>query len=138
MIVLLRVIVTAVLIAAPFAILALASGKAEGAIWLMLPFVAAIPIFIVVLLIFLPAERLAASVGLSANLVVPMAGAAVGAAIAAAATYFGRKRDAVVAEVWAVDLATIGALVGIVLCGMMVGVAWRTSAWAVTWLGWNR
>ena len=132
-----RVILTALLIAAPFVVLALASGKAEGAIWLMLPFVAAVPVFILVLVALLPAERLASSAGLSANLVVPIVGAVVGAAVAAAATYLGRPKGSAFTKVLASDPATWGVLIGVVASGLLVGVAWRASAWAVVKFGWD-
>ena len=133
--ILLRVLATAALLTAPFVVLAVLSGKAEGALWLMLPFILLVPILFAALVVFLPAERLSAALGLSANVTIPVLGGVLGALVAFAA--FGRAREIVLAKFVSGDLATIGAVIGIVTAGVLIGLAWRMSAWALAKWGWN-
>ena len=126
-------LVTAGLLLVPFILLAVASGRAEGLIWFMIPFVAMLPVLFLTSLVLMPVEALAIKYGISANTAVISAGSVLGGGVGVLALYMGRNRTEVISKLLSGDLMTIGAMLGIVLIGALVGTAWRFS-----WLILNR
>ena len=133
---LLRILVSAAILTIPFAILAIVSGKAEGAIWLMIPFIGLLPVLLLSSLLFIPVERLSARYGLSPNLAVVLIGVGIGALIAVAATYFGKEPSVVLGKLRSGDISTIGAYLGMLLAGAMIGASWRASKLLTAYFGW--
>jgi hypothetical protein len=76
--VLLRAAVVAIMLTAPFLLLAMATGKADGLIWLMFPVVLFVPVVLASLLSFAPFEALVEKMGLNANVLLPIFGALLG------------------------------------------------------------
>ena len=133
--VLLRAAVLAVMLTAPFVLLAMATGKAGGLIWLMFPVVLFIPVVLGSLLLLAPVEVLAGKWGINANIALPVFGAVLGAIVVAVAFRTSRSGQAL-DKLLSGDVTTIGAVVGIILAGAVIGGAWRVSLWAVKSLNW--
>ena len=83
--VLLRAAVMAILLTAPFVLLAMATGKGEGLIWLMFPVILFVPVVLASILLFAPFEALVVKMGLNANILLPIFGALLGAIAVAVA-----------------------------------------------------
>ena len=133
---LVRLLVSAAILTVPFGVLALLSGKAEGLVWLMIPFIGLVPVFFVAaLLVFIPIEKLAANFGWSPVPALMVAGGMLGILIAFLATYFGKKKSAVLADIASGDLKVIGAIAGLVILGVAMGVIWHFSRRAIEHFG---
>ncbi len=124
----LRLLITAGLLLIPFVLLAIASGKADGFIWLMIPFVAMLPVLFLVSLLLAPAEALAIRHGLSADAVVIALGSIIGAIFCGVALKVNKNRAEVLDRLLSGDLQALGAILGVVAVGALVGFAWRCSA----------
>ena len=122
-----RLLVMAGLLTVPFAVLAFAYGKAEGLVWLMIPFIAMLPVLFLISLVLVPAEAFAIRHDLSPNVAVIATGAAIGCVICGLAVTLGRNRTEVIGKLLGGDLATLGAVIGIVVVGGLIGAAWRLS-----------
>lgn len=125
-----------VILVLPFAFLALASGKAEGMIWLIFPVVLAAPALGLLALVFAPVEAIAAANGLSKNFLVIIAGV-VGAALiwlsllALQASAQGKP----ILELIATGIALRTTLIWMAL-GALLGCIWRASEWLARTFGW--
>jgi hypothetical protein len=133
--ILLRTAVTAVILTIPFVLLALSYQRAEGAIWLMFPVILFIPVLAGSLFVLAPAEALSKTFGVNPNIVVPLVGGCVGALVVAVAIKWSNNPDAL-DRLLSGDPTTVGAAVGIVLVGAVIGVVWRLSLWVVKSLQW--
>ena len=136
---LLRVAASALLLTAPFALAALLSGKAGGTLYLIFPFVAAIPAALLIGLVFVPVEGLASWGGRSGSLnwLVPLVGAIVGGLAAAGYQCLERLTQAKPAGEIFGDLRVWGVIAVFGLLGAVVGAIWRLAAWAVRYFGWT-
>ena len=133
---LIRLLVSAAALTLPFGILAIMSGRAEGLVWLMVPFIGLVPVFLVTaVLVFVPIEKVTGSYGWSPLPALMVAGGMLGALVAFLATYFGKKKATVLAEIASGDLSIIGAIVGIVLLGAAMGLVWHYSRRAAEHFG---
>ena len=131
-----RLLVSAAILTVPFGVLAVASGKADGLIWLMIPFIALVPMFLVAaVLVFIPIEKLALAYHWSPVLALMVAGGLLGTLIAFLAAYFGRKRSTILTEIASGDLKIIWAIVGVVILGVTMGAVWHLSRRAVEHFG---
>lgn len=124
------------MLALPFVILALGSGKAEGLIWLMFPIVLALPALALLALVFAPVEALAVAGGLSKNRTVIVAGALGGAFIwlsmvGLQAAAQGKPVLSVLGSTVAIRTTFIWMAMGAVL-----GCLWRASEWLARSFGW--
>jgi hypothetical protein len=133
--VLLRAAVMAILLTAPFVLLAMATGKGEGLIWLMFPVILFVPVVLASILLFAPFEALVVKMGLNANILLPIFGALLGAIAVAVAVKTSNNPD-VVAKLLSGDPAVAGAAAGIVLAGAAVAGVWRLSLWALKSVHW--
>jgi sterol desaturase/sphingolipid hydroxylase (fatty acid hydroxylase superfamily) len=133
--ILLRTAVTAVILTVPFVLLALSHQRAEGAIWLMFPVILFIPVLVGSLFVLAPAEALSKSFGLNPNIVLPLVGGCVGALVVAVAIKWSSNPEAL-NRLLSGDVTTVGAAIGIVLVGAVIGVAWRVSLWILKSLQW--
>jgi hypothetical protein len=125
---LLRLLISAAILTVPFGILALLSGKADGLIWLMIPFIGLVPVFLVAaVLVFIPIEKLAAAFHWSPVSALMVAGGLIGTLIAFLAAYFGKKRATIIADFASGDLTVIGSIIGIVVLGIAMGAVWHLS-----------
>jgi hypothetical protein len=125
---LVRLLLSAAILTVPFGVLAMLSGKAEGLVWLMIPFIALVPIFLVAaVILFIPIEKLGMAYGWSPLPGLLTAGSALGALVAFLAVYFGNKKSVVLAEIAAGDLKVIGSLGGLVMLGAAMGAVWHYS-----------
>jgi hypothetical protein len=125
---LVRLLVSAALLTIPFGLLAIMSGKADGLVWLMIPFIGLVPLFLVAsVLIFMPIEKLAATYRWSPLSPLMVAGGIVGMSIVFLAVYFGKKRSTVLSEIASGDLKTIGSILGLVILGVAMGGVWHLS-----------
>jgi hypothetical protein len=134
-VILLRIVACMTIIALPFALLAIASGKAEGLIWLMFPIVFAIPALALLALVFVPVETLAGATGLSRNVAVISAGALGGAFIWLAlrglqATAQGKPLASVF------DPLSLKLMLVWAVLGALLGCLWRLSEWLARSFGW--
>ena len=133
--VLLRAAVMAILLTAPFLLLAMATGKAEGLIWLMFPVVLFVPVVLASLLLFAPFEALVLKMGLNANILLPIFGAFLGAIVVAVALNVSNN-PRVMGELLSGDPAVAGAAAGIVFVGAAIAGVWRLSLWALKSVNW--
>jgi len=125
----------AILLTAPFVLLAMASGKSGGLIWLMFPVVLFVPVVLGSLLLFAPFEALVEKMGLNANILLPIFGAFLGALVVAVAIKFSNNPQ-VMGKLLSGDPAVAGAAAGIVLVGAVVAGVWRLSLWALKFVNW--
>ena len=125
----------AVMLTAPFVLLAMATGKAGGLIWLMFPVVLFIPVVLGSMLLLAPIEALVGRWGINPNIALPIFGAIIGAVVVAVTFRFSKSGQAI-DKLLSGDVTTICAVGGIVLAGALIGGAWRLSLWAVKSLSW--
>ena len=124
-----------VLLTAPFLLLAMATGKGEGLIWLMFPVVLFVPVVLGSLLLLAPFEALVGKLGLNANILLPIFGALLGAIVVAVALKTSNNPQ-VMGKLLSGDPAVAGAAAGIVAVGAVVAGAWRLSLWALKSVNW--
>ena len=123
-----RLLVSAAMLTVPFGVLALLSGKADGLVWLMIPFVGLVPVFLVAaLLLFMPIEKLALAQDWSPLPVLMIAGGIFGTLVAFLADHFGKKETSLLADVASGNLTVIGATVGLIALGVAMGAVWHFS-----------
>jgi hypothetical protein len=82
-----------------------------------------------------PIEAAVGKLGMNANIALPIFGAVLGAIVVALAFRTSKSGQAV-DKLLSGDVTTIGAVVGIILAGAVIGGAWRVSLWAVKSLDW--
>ena len=133
--ILLRAVVVAVMLTAPFVLLAISQKQAGGLLWLLFPIVLLVPVVLASLLLFAPFEALVEKMGLNANLWLPIFGGLLGAIVVAVALKTS-KNPQVMTKLLAGDPSTVGAMAGIIVVGAVVGAAWRLSLWALKSLHW--
>ena len=133
--ILLRAIVVAVILTAPFVLLAISQGKADGLLWLMFPIVLLVPVVLASLLLFAPFEALVERMGLNANIWLPIFGGLLGAIVVAVALKTS-KNPQVMTKLLAGDPSTVGSMAGIILTGGVVAGAWRLSLWVLKFIHW--
>ena len=133
--VLLRAAVVAILLTAPFLLLAMGRGKADGLLWLLFPIVFFIPVLLASVLLFAPVEAAAEKLGLNPNLWLPVFGGVLGAIVVAVALKTS-KNPQVMSKLLSGDPTTVGSAAGIILVGAGVAGAWRLSLWALKSAGW--
>lgn len=135
-IIFLRILACAVMLVLPFALLAMASGKAEGLIWLIFPIVLAVPALALLALVLVPVEAVAAANGASKNVAAIAAGA-----VGAAAIWLGMLALQALSQGKPI-LTHMTSGVGLkttlvwMLLGALLGGLWRASEWLVRYLGW--
>ncbi len=137
--VLLRIAACIVVLAAPFALAAILTGKAEGTLYLIFPMIAAIPAFLIMALVFVPIENLLISNGMATykNWLVPLVGAIAAGILAVLFQKLlsGASKEATAAfswaspQVWAMAAVFMG-------FGAVLGFVWRLSDWLATYFGW--
>ena len=125
-----------VVIALPFVLLALASGKQEGMLWLIFPVIAATPALLLLACVFAPVEAFADARGLPRTQAVLIAGA-----IATSLLWFavqllsawsqGKPLSSILAS--GIGLRTL--IIWIIL-GVLLGAIWRGSEGLARWFGW--
>jgi hypothetical protein len=125
----------AILLTAPFVLLAMASGKSGGLIWLMFPVVLFVPVVLASILLFAPFEALVVKMGLNANILLPIFGALLGGIVVAVALKFSNNPQ-VMGKLLSGDPAVAGAAAGIVFVGAVVAGVWRLSLWALKSVNW--
>lgn len=115
----LRLIAFCLLVIAPFLALAILSGQAEGALFLIYPIAATIPACFLVFLFFIPTEKLLESDGLSdwKNVVVPSVGGFAGVLLMLLYDWRFRQKST----------NLVIRAVGVFVVGMVLGIAWRLS-----------
>jgi len=133
--VLLRAAVVAIMLTAPFLLLAMGRGKSDGLLWLLFPMFFFIPVLLASVLLFAPVEAAAEKLGLNANLWLPLFGGFLGAIVVAIA-FKTSKNPQVMAKLLSGDPTTVGSAAGIILVGAAVAGAWRLSLWALKSAGW--
>ncbi len=135
MLVLLRAAVVVVMLTAPFVLLAIATSKADGLLWLMFPIFLFVPVLLASVLLFAPFELVVEKLGGNANLLLPLFGAFLGAIVVFVAFKTSRNPH-VIDRLMGGDVTTVGSVIGIVLAGALVAGAWRLSLWALKSLHW--
>jgi hypothetical protein len=125
----------AVMLSAPFVLLAVAENKADGLLWLLFPIMLLIAALLVSLLLFAPFEAVVEKLGMNANIWLPLFGGILGAIVVAVALKTSRNPQ-VIEKLLAGDPTTVGATVGIVAVGAAVAGAWRLSLWALRAVNW--
>ena len=135
-IVLIRIAACIIVLVIPFALLALASGKAEGMIWFIFPVVLAAPALFLLAIIFAPVEALAAAAGISKNLAVALAGVIGGAAIwLSFAALNARAQGKPVLSLMSDGVTLRTTLIWMAL-GLLLAGVWRGSEWLAKSFGW--
>ena len=135
MLVLLRAAAMAVMLTAPFVLLAAATGKANGLLWLLFPIVLFVPVLLASLLLFAPFEWAVVRMGWNANILLPIFGACLGAIVVLVSVKTS-KNPQVVEKILSGDPTTLGSAIGIVAAGAAVAGAWRLSLWALKSMHW--
>ena len=133
--VLLRAAVMAVMLTAPFVLLAMAHGKSGGLIWLMFPVVLFVPVLLASILLFAPFEALVAKFGMNPNILLPLFGAVLGLIVVVVAVKTSKNPE-VVPKLLSGDPAVAGAAAGIILTGAVIAGAWRVSLWVLRSMDW--
>ena len=134
--ILLRILACMAVIAAPFVLLALASGKGDGLLWLIFPVVLAIPALMLLALVFAPVEAIAAANNFSRTLAVLIAGA-----IGAAVIWLGllslnaNSQGKPIMTVVATGTSLKTTIIWMALA-MLLGLVWRASEWLARAFGW--
>ena len=135
-IVLLRIAACMVIIALPFVLLAFASGKADGLLWLIFPVVAAAPALLLLALVFAPVEALADARGLPRTQTVLIAGAIATSLVWLAFQFLSAwSQGKPVASILASGIGLRTLIIWIVL-GVLLGAIWRGSEVLARWFGW--
>ena len=135
-VILIRIAACVVLLLIPFALLALASGKAEGMIWFIFPVVLAAPALFLLAIVFAPVEALAAASGISKNVAVALAGIIGGAAIwLSFAALNARAQGKPVASLLSDGVNLRTTLIWMAL-GLLLAAVWRGSEWLARSFGW--
>ena len=125
---LVRLLLSAAMLTLPFGLLALLSGRAEGLVWLMIPFIALVPVFLVAsIVLFIPIEKVCGAQDWPPLPPLLVVGAALGGLVAFLAAYFGNKRSTILREIASGDLEVIGSLVGLVVLGAAMAAVWHYS-----------
>jgi hypothetical protein len=123
-----RLLISAAILTIPFGFLALKSGKADGLVWLMIPFIGLVPVFLVAaVLLFIPIEKVASAYHWSPVPALMIAGGLLGSLVAFLAAYFGRKRSTILADIASGDWNVIGSILGVVALGVAMGAIWHFS-----------
>ena len=133
--VLLRAAVVAVMLTAPFVLLAMAHSKANGLLWLMFPIVLFVPVLLASLLLFAPFEWAVAKLGGNANIFLPIFGGLLGAIVVTFSVKTSRNPQ-VMAKLLSGDPSTLGSAIGIIAAGAAIAGAWRLSLWALKYMHW--
>jgi hypothetical protein len=131
-----RLVIMAGMLTIPFGILAILTGKAEGIIWLMIPFVLMIPVLFVCAMIFGFFEKLSASFGLPAGVVVPLVGSILGGLVVFLASQV--RTSTLAQDIRAGSLEAIASVIGIILAGAVVGIVWRLTPRISEYFGWGQ
>ena len=132
---LLRAAVVAIMLTAPFLLLAMGRGKADGLLWLMFPMVLFVPVLLVSVLLFAPFEVAVEKFGLNPNIWLPVFGGLLGTIVVAIALKTS-KNPQVMAKLLAGDPSTVGSMAGIIIAGAATAGAWRLSLWALKSVNW--
>jgi hypothetical protein len=133
--VLLRAAAMAVMLTAPFVLLAAATQKANGLLWLLFPIVLFVPVLLTSLLLFAPFELAVTKLGGNPNIWLPIFGAFLGSIVVLVTLKMSRNPQ-VMAKIASGDPSTVGSMIGIVLAGALVAGAWRLSLWVLKAIGW--
>jgi hypothetical protein len=131
-----RLLVSAAMLTVPFGVLALLTGKANGLVWLMIPFIGLVPLFLVAaVLLFIPIEKLALAQGWAPLPGLLVAGGVIGTLVVVLADYFGKKKTALLTDIASGNLTVIGATFGLVALGVAMGAVWHFSRSALAHFG---
>ena len=115
---LLRAAVMVVMLTAPFVLLAMATGKAGGLIWLMFPVVLFIPVVLGSMLLLAPIEALVGRWGINPNIALPIFGAIIGAVVVAVTFRFSKSGQAIDKLLSGDGVYLLGVAIGLQLAGL--------------------
>ena len=135
-IVLLRIAACLVVIALPFVLLALSSGKQEGMLWLIFPVLFTLPALLLLACVFVPVEIYAVAHGISKTNAVLVAGVVVTSFF----WFIFRMLSALSQGKPLLSLVGTGTSLRTVVIwmvlGMILGAIWRSSEWLAERFGW--
>ena len=132
-----RLLISAAIFAAPFALMAVASKSEHGAMWILFPIFAAVPGMLGALILFAPIEALLDARGLHSykNLAVPAAGALIAAIFFLVMTMASGKTDVMLGRIASQGVNAWGPIVLWMILGALFGVFWRLTAWLAALMG---
>src|SRR3982750_3454061 len=133
---LVRLLISAAMFAAPFALLAFASKSEFGGMWLLFPVFAAVPGVLGALLLFVPVEAVLEARGLQAykNLAVPAAGALI-APILTLVMVTASGKAHMLGRLVSDGVNAWGPLIMWMVLGAIFGWLWRVTAWVANLMG---
>ena len=134
---LVRLLISAAMFSAPFALLAFASKSQNGAMWILFPLVAAVPGVVGALLLFVPVEALLDARGLQSykNLVVPLAGALIAPIMLVVMATAGGKVALFMERLSSGGANASGPIVLWMILGAVFGALWRLTGWLAGLMG---
>lgn len=132
--VLLRVLLCAVVFTAPVALYIIMSGKKDNLLLLLFPMIGIIPAVIGALLVFWPLEALLDGTGRPAwkNYFVPIAGACLIIAVVAIVGGISGKLAMMLERIASNPVNNGGPILLWMVLGLIWGILWRMSDWALT------
>ena len=134
---LVRLLISAAMFAAPFALLAFAGKSELSGMWLLFPLFAAVPGVLGALLLFVPVESALDARGLQAykNLAVPAAGALIAPILMVVMATAGGKADVMLGRFASQGVNAWGPLVLWMVVGAIFGWRWSVTAWLAALIG---
>jgi hypothetical protein len=135
-IVLLRIAACLVVIALPFVLLALSTGKQEGMLWLIFPVIFTVPALLLLACVFVPVESYAVAHGISKTKAVLIAGAAVTSLVWLAFQMLSAWSQGKPLLSLAGSGTSLRTVVIWIVLGMILGTIWRSSEWLAERFGW--
>ena len=133
---LIRIAACLVVLVIPFALLAIASGKAEGLIWLMFPVVLAAPALFLLAIVFAPVEAIADARGISKDVAVPLSGGIAGGGIWLAMLGQSAANRRTRAKPAKAGSMVVGTTLVWTALGILLALVWRGSEYLARWFGW--
>ena len=132
-----RLLISAAMFTAPFALLAFGSKRTHSDMWLLFPLFAAVPGVLGALILFAPLEALLDSRGMqiSKNFAVPAAGALIAPILLLVMTAKSGKLRLVLSRYSKDGRKAWGPLVLWMVLGAIFGVMWRSTEWIAAFLG---
>ena len=134
---LVRLLISAAMFSAPFALMAFASKSQHGAMWILFPLFAAVPGVVGALLLFVPIEAILESRGLHSfkNVFVPLAGALIAPILLIVTTTASGKLGLVAERFSSAGVNAWGPIVLWMVLGAVFGALWRLTAWLAGLMG---
>jgi len=134
---LVRLLISAAMFSAPFALMAFASKSQHGAMWILFPLFAVVPGVVGALVLFVPIEAILESRGLHSykNAFVPLAGALIAPILLVVTTAASGKIGLVVERYSSAGVNAWGPIVLWMVLGAVFGALWRLTAWLAGLMG---